>query len=1030
MARTTPSPLRVLLCALFFFTANVFAVSAVLGVDLGTEYIKAALVKPGIPLEIVLTKDSRRKEISAVAFKPPQNGAKKGTWPERLYGSDAMALSARFPGDVYPNLKTLLGLPVDSPVVQEYAARHPALQLESHKVKNTAAFKSRDAFTQDEAAWLVEELLAMELQSIQKNAEDMAGQGVTVRSAVITVPPFYTTEEKRAIESAAELAGLKVLSLISDGLAVGLNYATSRTFPNINEGGKAEQHMIFDMGAGSTKATILRMQGRNVKDVGKFNKTIQEVIVLGSGWDRSLGGDALNGIIVDNMVDKFVESSGAKKIGATVEGVKAHGRAMAKLWKDAERLRHVLSANQNTQASFEGLYEDVDFKYKISRADFEALVEAHTARVGTAIQSALDMAGLKVEDLDSVILHGGATRTPFVQKELEKLFGTGDKIRSNVNSDESAVFGAGFRAAELSPSFRVKEIKISEGATYPAGLKWVDDKSKSRHQRLWTPTSHLGAVAKEVTFNNKQDFSVEFYQEVPASSWDVTPGVEEKATKTFNTKNLTDTVALMKEKYSCEPVDIQFKVGLRLSTDNGEVEVTKAYVECEGEVVEKEGLMDGVKNLFGFGKKDEQKPVADDESSDSAAESAEASTDSADSSTTVSSSETESTQSTSSTTASSSASPSESADAKEGQKTKTVVSVPVKFELTKTGAPQLDKIDILQSKDRLKAFEQSDKARRQREEALNQLEGFTYKVRDLLDSETFIAASTETERTALQEKSSAASDWLYEDGADASKDELKSKLKELQDIVVPIQARIEESTERPKLLSGLKEALKQTEDFVKSIKDKIAEAEAWTSSQQASSSSSSSSSTVTPAPSDDFADLEDDTTTTASKASKMEDVLKERGPVPPLYTLEDLKETEDLYAKITAWLEEVEPKQEKLGATDDPVMTAKALKEWREKLDKAGMDLAMRSVKNFDRKKSKSSSSSSKTKKAKTSKTMDLPEGVPTIEIGKDGSIPSEEEIEAMIRKFEEDAAAKKTGKNEETGSEEQMKPEHERDEL
>lgn len=1026
MAGTMLSPLRILVCALFFFTANVFAVSAVLGVDLGTEYIKAALVKPGIPLEIVLTKDSRRKEISAVAFKPPQTGAKKGTWPERLYGSDAMALSARFPGDVYPNLKTLLGLPVDSPTVQEYAARHPALRLESHKIKNTAAFKSTDAFPEDEPAWLVEELLAMELQSIQKNAENMAGPGVSVRAAVITVPPFYTTEEKRAVESAAELAGLKVLSLISDGLAVGLNYATSRTFPNINDGGKEEYHMVYDMGAGSTKATILKMQSRTVKDVGKYNKTVQEVVVLGSGWDRSLGGDALNGIIMDDMIEKFVESSGAKKVGATVDGVKAHGRAAAKLWKDAERLRHVLSANQNTQSSFEGLYEDVDFKYKITRAEFEAMVEVYSARVGIAIQGALDVAGLKVEDLDSVILHGGATRTPFVQKELEKIFGTGDKIRSNVNSDESAVFGAGFRAAELSPSFRVKEIRISESAVYPAGIKWTDDKSKARQQRLWTSTSHLGAAVKEVTFNNQDDFSVEFFQEVPASSADVTPGVVEKATKTLKTLNLTETVSMMQEKYSCEPSDIQFKIALRLASDNGEVDATTAYVECEAEVVEKEGLMDGVKNLFGFGKKDEQKPVTDGESSDSTEDS---STESTESSTTSTSTSTEATDS-SATSASSSAASSESSEAKEGKKTKKMVSISVKYELQKTGAPQLDKVDVLKSKDRLKAFEQSDKARRQREEALNQLEGFTYKVRDLLDSETFIAASTESERKSLEEKSSAASDWLYEDGVDASKEELKSKLKELQDIVNPVQKRIEESTERPKALAGLKEALEKTDEFVKSIKDKIDEAEAWTSSQLASSSSSSSSSsTVTAAPSDDFADLEDDDATTTSsttKAAKMEDVLKERGPVPPLYTLEDLKETEELYVKITAWLEEMEPKQNKLGATDDPIITIKVIKEWREKLDKAGVDLAMRSVKNFDKKKSKSST---KSKKSKATKTSDLPEGAHTIEIGKDGTVPTEEEIEAMIRKFEKEASAKEAEKKE-TGSEETLKEEHARDEL
>ncbi|ROW06468.1 hypothetical protein VMCG_04249 [Cytospora schulzeri] len=1005
MANIMLSPLRMLLCAVFFFTAHVFAASAVLGVDLGTEYIKAALVKPGIPLDIVLTKDSRRKEISAVTFKPPQDGPKEGAFPERLYGSDAMALSARFPGDVYPNLKTLLGLPVDSPVVQEYAARHPALQLEGHKVKNTAAFKSKDAFAPEEQAWMVEELLAMELQSIQKNAENMAD--ASVRSMVLTVPPFYTIEEKRAVETAAELAGLKVLSLISDGLAVGLNYATSRTFPNINEGGKPELHMVFDMGAGSTTATVLKMQGRNVKDVGKFNKTIQEVIVMGNGWDRSLGGDALNAIIVDDMVEKFIESSGGKKVGATAEGVKNHGRAMAKLWKDAERLRHVLSANQNSQASFEGLYEDVDFKYKITRAEFETMAEAHASRVGAAIQGALDVAGLKVDDLDSVILHGGATRTPFVQKELEKVFGTGDKIRSNVNSDEAAVFGAAFRAAELSPSFRVKEIRVSEAAAYPAGIKWTDEKDKTRRQRLWTPTSYLGAVAKEVSFQNKDDFSVEFYQEAPASAADV--GVEEKIIKTLTTKNLTETVSMMKEKYSCEPSAVLYKMGVRLASDNGEVEVTNAYVECEAEVLEKEGFVDGVKNLFGFGKKDEQKPITDTESSDSAEEASSTPADS--SSSTTAADTTVSTPSSSSTT--SSASASESPEAKEGKKTKKIVSVPVKIELSKAGTPQLDKLDILQSKDRLKAFEQSDKSRRQREEALNQLEGFTYKVRDLLDSEVFIAASTEAERKALEQKSSDASEWLYEGGADASKDELKKRISELQDIVTPIQNRIEEGTERPQALSGLKQALKQTEEFVKNIKDKIAEAEAWTSSQLASASASSSSATGTAAPSDDFADLEDDSPS-ATKSPSMEDVLKDRGPVPPLYTLEDLKETESIYTKITAWLEEKEPAQEKLGATDDPVITVKAIKEWRDKLDKAGLELAMKSVNN--QKKKNKSSNSSKTKKPKSTKTSTTPGSSETIEIGKDGKMPSDEEIEAMIKGFEREQAARQAAEKGETG--------------
>src|SRR5436309_1333501 len=94
-SRRRASNLSWLLCLLFLFTSTTSAASAVLGIDLGTEYFKAALVKPGIPLEIVPTKDSRRKEISAVAFKSSGTGV-AGSFPERAYGIDAIALAARF----------------------------------------------------------------------------------------------------------------------------------------------------------------------------------------------------------------------------------------------------------------------------------------------------------------------------------------------------------------------------------------------------------------------------------------------------------------------------------------------------------------------------------------------------------------------------------------------------------------------------------------------------------------------------------------------------------------------------------------------------------------------------------------------------------------------------------------------------------------------------------------------------------------------------------------------------------------------
>ncbi|KAL7941609.1 actin-like ATPase domain-containing protein [Trichoderma barbatum] len=991
------SPLLMLLGAIFFLSSNVLAASAVLGVDLGTEYIKAALVKPGIPLEIVLTKDSRRKETSAVAFKPSKGAVAEGQYPERNYGADAMAIAARFPGEVYPNLKPLLGLPVGDAIVQEYAARHPALKLQAHATRGTVAFKT-ETLTAEEDAWMVEELLAMELQSIQKNAEVTAGGDSSIRSIVLTVPPFYTTEEKRALQTAAELAGFKVLSLVSEGLAVGLNYATSRQFPNINEGAKPEYHLVFDMGAGSTTATMMRFQSRTVKDVGKFNKTVQEIQVLGSGWDRTLGGDSLNSLIVDDMIAQFVESKGAQKISATAEQVQSYGRAVAKLSKEAERLRHVLSANQNTQASFEGLYEDVDFKYKLSRPDFEAMAEAHVGRLGAVINDALKAANLEIGDLTSVILHGGATRTPFVQKALEKAVGSGDKIRTNVNSDEAAVFGAAFRAAELSPSFRVKEIRISEGAQYPAGITWKAANGKVQRQRLWTAPSPLGGPAKEITFTEQEDFTGSFYQQVDT---------EDKLVKSFSTNNLTATVAALKEKYpTCTDTGVQFKVAVKLRTENGEVEIVKAVVECEAEVTEKEGFVDGVKNLFGFGKKD-QKPLGEgdkdnaDASSDAEAKTEEASSG-AKSSTTTKTKSGDAAQSTDA--------------AKDEVKKKQIVSIPVEVTLEKAGIPQLTKAEWTKAKDRLKAFAASDKARVQREEALNQLEGYTYKVRDLVDSEAFISASTEEERQTLSEKASEASDWLYEEGDAATKADFVAKLQVLQDLVGPIQNRLDEAERRPGLIKDLRNILNTTDVFISTVRSQISAYDEWKATASAKEAESATSSAAAETPSSDFDGLEDDDN--SSKDAEEKPAKEE--VVPPLHNAEEMDGLDALYKETLEWLNKLELEQADIPLTQEPVLKVSVLVAKRDALDKASLDLALKSFNQFQKTKPKKPTKSKKAKKQ--DKTKSAEKAAPTFDFP-EGTVPlSNEELEELVKQYmKEEEETRKS-------AEDTAKPEH--DEL
>jgi len=991
------SPFLTIICLFYIFT-SALAASAVLGVDLGTEYIKAALVKPGIPLEIVLTKDSRRKEAATVAFKPNKN-PQKGSYPERVYGSDAVALSSRFPGDVYPNLKTLLGLSADSSVVSEWTSRHPALQLVADKTRNTAAFRS-GAFPGDEEPFTVEEFLAMELQSIQKNAEALAGKGSRIRDLVITIPPFYTLEEKRAVQLAADLAGLRVLELISDGLAVGLNYATSRTFPSITDGAKPEYHLVFDMGAGSTKATVLKFQGRTVKDIGKYNKTIQEVQVLGNGWDRTLGGDALNAVIVDDMIAQFVESPKAKKISVTADGVQAHGRAVSKLWKEAERLRQVLSANTNTQANFEELYEDVDFRYKISRTDFEKMSEAHAARVGLAIQKALDMAELTVKDLDSVILHGGASRTPFVQKALEKIVGKADKIRTNVNSDEAAVFGAGFRGAGLSPSFRVKEIRTFDGVSFAGGIKWANPQNKPQRQQLWKPTSFLGAE-KQFVFKNQNEFAIEFYQQIPASE-NLGSSSAESSLLEITTQNLTESVAVLKEKFGCTDADINLKLYTRLGADNGEVKIGKLFVDCEVEDTEKPGVVDSMKNMFGFGKKD-QAPLKDGEVPESSTENA--STESSSSSTTSTSS------------AKSSKKTKEAKESKEPKEpkkplkpTKHFETIPIKYSTVIKGRPELPTTEITRMKERISAFAESDRSRRLREEALNQLEGFTYKARDFLTDEAFITASTQEERSKLEAKAQDAGEWIYAEGRDATREELRAKLNEMKDIVSPIENRKDEAAGLPAALDELNKVIADAKLFMKSITEQIAN-DTKAHAEFSASKASAKTAAPSPTPVDEFAELEDDASKTVS-APVEEETLD-----PPTYKTEDLELTKKLHEEVSTWLAEILPKQKALKPTDDPVLLIKDVQEQAKKLSDAQVELLMKSMQRpFKSARPTKKAKAAKPKKSKKTKTKSADKADPTLNFGKEGEnffkmgengeMPTEEEIKAFIEKQQTEANA------------------------
>ena len=953
--RTAFSPLTICLALLYLFTATANAAGSVLGLDFGTLNIKAALVKPGIPLEIVLTKDSKRKEAAAVAFKPNRDSkgqilAEVGVFPERLYGGDALALQGRFPGEVFPNLKPLLGLPwseTANAAVQAYKARYPALQVAQVKELGTTMFKS-EAFV-DEMPWSVEELLAMELANIRRNAEAMAGKGTQVEDVVITVPAFYTADERRAIERAARLAGLDVNALISNGLAVGMDYAKSRTFPEVTKGEKPEYHIVFDMGAGSTTATFLRFQGRSVKDVGRFNKTVQEVTVMGTGWDRTLGGDSLTNVVMNDFIVKFMTKPVMKNRGTPVDELRSNGRVMSRLWKDAERARQVLSANTETSASFEELLPDVNFNCKVSRAEFEQLTSEYADRVAEPINEALAAAKMTMKDVDSIILHGGVVRTPFVQKQLEKIAGGSSKLRSNVNADESAVFGAAFKGAGLSPSFKVKEIRDSDIAGYSAGMIYTDGE-KDRRQSLFSATSPVGhgASTKQVTFKDKDDFSFGLYQQI---------GDVDRSIARVDTSNLTASVKALKDKFGCEKDEISTKFSIRLSPIDGLPEVIGGSVSCEVEGSGKaESIGDSVKDWLGFGKKKDQEPLSDEEDG-GPTEDVEAETST-------------STEPTDSATASSASASTSSSQTPEKPKKRTE-SISIAIHVVPQGNPQPSPEEIKRMSDRLTAFDRSDKARVAREEALNVLESFTYYVRDFLTNEDYEALSTKAQRAEISKLLDKTREFMDspKDVSKATKDTLMEKHDALKKLVDPIQKRRKEELARPDKVAALKNSLDQTQKLVDMIRaqllqaaDAKSKAEEFDASQSASASESADASATTPAPSDDLADLEEPDSAEAEPTS-IAPKYKDASDFSP-YTDVDLTEISETFDSVSKWLADKEKAQAKLKPHEEPVLLVKDVEKKATELSEIMKDLLYKKMKAPP----KSSSKKAKSSKTKSSK--------------------------------------------------------------
>uniref|UniRef100_A0A674N818 Hypoxia up-regulated protein 1 n=1 Tax=Takifugu rubripes TaxID=31033 RepID=A0A674N818_TAKRU len=771
---------------------------AVMSVDLGSEWMKMAIVKPGVPMEIVLNKESRRKTPTAVCLK--EN--------ERLFGDSALGMSVKNPKTVYLHLQSLLGKKHDNLQVALYQKRFPEHQLQEDPVRGTVYFKYSE-----EMQYTAEELLGMVLNYSCGLAQDFAEQ--PIKDAVITVPAFFNQAERRAVLQAARLAGLKVLQLINDNTAVALNYGVFRRKDIDNT---AKNVMFYDMGSGSTTATIVTYQTVKTKESG----TQPQLQIRGVGFDRGLGGFEMDLRLRDHLAKLFNEQKKSKK------DVRENHRAMAKLLKEAQRLKTVLSANVDFMAQVEGLMDDIDFKSKVTRAEFENLCADLFERVPQPVKDALSAAEMTMNEIEQVILVGGATRVPKVQEVLLKAVEK-EELGKNINADEAAAMGAVYQAAALSKAFKVKPFLVRDAAVFPIQVDFTREteeegiKSVKHNKRILFDRMAPYPQRKVITFNR---YNTDF-------AFDINYGDLSFLTKEdisiFGSLNLTTVRLSGVDGSFLKHADAESK-GIKAHFNMDEsgvllldrVEAVFETVEEEKEeestltsrfcrhvrisfcpeyirVFRKYKLGNTISTLFGGGSSEPTPNVTEPVQAEKEKQEEKAKS--------LRTSRWNSSSMTFLTPLRTSWRP-----PKKGQTVKKRRSFSFSW-ISPFGDPSLTVFLC-----RLQDLTDRDVAKQEREKTLNSLEAFIFETQDKLYQEEFQLVVSEEEKDQISAKLREASEWMDEDGYTATTKQLREKLSKLKSLSKDMFFRVEERRKWPDHLAALESMLNTSTFFLRSAK--------------------------------------------------------------------------------------------------------------------------------------------------------------------------------------------------------------------
>lgn len=334
------------------------------------------------------------------------------------------------------------------------------------------------------------QLVSMFLSKIKSTVQEaLSGTAVagSKPDVVLSVPPWFTDCQRRALLDAVTIAGLNPLRLMNDTTAIALGYGiTKLDLPTREE--KPKRVCFVDIGYSDYSASIV-----------EFRKG--ELHVKSTACDRHFGGRDFDVALVKHLGAEFKDKF---KIDITTNP-KAYSRTVAAV----EKLKKVLSANSVAPMSIESVMDDKDVNAIVKREEFEEMSKPLLDRVTLPIQKALADAGLQPADIDHIELVGGCTRIPAIKNVISEFFGKG--LSFTLNQDEAVARGCAFASAILSPSFRVRDFAVHDVVHYPIDFTWEQAPDVPDEETSLTVfnTGNAMPSTKILTFYRKSPFELE-----------------------------------------------------------------------------------------------------------------------------------------------------------------------------------------------------------------------------------------------------------------------------------------------------------------------------------------------------------------------------------------------------------------------------------------------------------------------------------------------------------------------------------------